>query len=57
MSGKEKPEGPREPARRQVDEVFGELLPGTTSDERDPESSIVDIDSWYLENRPPHHER
>jgi hypothetical protein len=57
MAGKEKPEGPREPARRQVDEVFGELLPGTTSDERDPESSIVDIDSWYLENRPPHHER
>jgi hypothetical protein len=44
-------------ARRKVDEVFGEVLPDTTADERDVESARAESDSWYLENRPPHHDR
>lgn len=40
--------------RRRLAEVFGEVLPETTSDERAaaPEG---DRDDWYRENRPPHH--
>jgi hypothetical protein len=49
---------PEERQRRRptLDEVFGEVLPDTTSDERDrepPESR----DDWYEANRPPHHDR
>ncbi|WP_276320560.1 hypothetical protein [Amycolatopsis suaedae] len=40
-----------------MDEVFGEVLPDTTSDERDPETRPTDADRWYTENRPPHHDR
>ncbi|MGW7531654.1 hypothetical protein [Amycolatopsis sp. NPDC054798] len=42
--------------RRRVDEIFGDVLPETTSDERGrtPETTP---DSWYLENRPPHHDQ
>ena len=43
-------------ATRRLDEVFGEVLPETTSDERDPERRRDSNDSWYEENRPPHHE-
>jgi hypothetical protein len=43
--------------RRQVDEIFGDVLPDTTSDEREPGQRSPDSDSWYLENRPPHHDR
>nr|WP_216217632.1 hypothetical protein [Amycolatopsis aidingensis] len=45
----------RGPARRDLDEVFGEVLPDTTSDEREPGERPPGSDSWYLENRPPHH--
>jgi hypothetical protein len=40
--------------RRRLAEVFGEVLPETTSDERGagPEG---DSEAWYRENRPPHH--
>ncbi|MEC3978707.1 hypothetical protein [Amycolatopsis sp. H20-H5] len=48
---------PERPSRRRVDEVFGDVLPETTSDEREPEPRTPDSDSWYLENRPPHHDR
>ncbi|QRP46949.1 hypothetical protein [Amycolatopsis sp. FDAARGOS 1241] len=41
--------------RRRVDEVFGDVLPETTSDERGLTGDTPD--SWYLENRPPHHDR
>ncbi len=44
-------------ARRRVDEIFGDVLPDTTSDEREPGRRTPDSDSWYLENRPPHHDR
>ncbi|MFB9617387.1 hypothetical protein [Kutzneria kofuensis] len=49
------PREQREPTRR-LDDVFGEVLPETTSDERDPERRTDSRDSWYEENRPPHHE-
>jgi len=53
----ERDEPARQPTRREVDAVFGEVLPDTTDDERDLESGGSDSDSWYLENRPPHHDR
>ncbi len=48
----------REPQqRRKLSDVFGEVLPDTTSDERSEEVATGDAESWYRENRPPHHER
>ena len=41
--------------RRRLAEVFGEVLPDTTSDERGPDQGDADRESWYRENRPPHH--
>lgn len=40
-----------------LEQVFGTVLPETTSDERDDDgrSSTGTSDSWFLENRPPHH--
>jgi hypothetical protein len=40
-----------------LDRVFGDVLPETTSDERDLGGAGrgTDRDSWYRENRPPHH--
>ncbi|MFJ6669814.1 hypothetical protein ACIQMJ_01755 [Actinosynnema sp. NPDC091369] len=38
--------------RRRLAEVFGDVLPDTTSD--DPHPTVRD-DRWYEENRPPHH--
>jgi hypothetical protein len=50
---------PRDEAdrRRRLEEVFGDVLPETTSDERDPadvreESSR---DTWIRDQVPPHH--
>lgn len=43
-----------EPARR-LWEVFGEVLPDTTSDER--EAPEPDSEDWHRDNRPPHHDR
>jgi hypothetical protein len=62
MGRHEDPTPPRgyEQSGRRVDDVFGDVLPSTTSDERDPASSAdrnTEADSWYLENRPPHHDR
>lgn len=49
----------QEAARRQrLAEVFGDVLPETTSDERDeePRSSEESArDTWFREQRPPHH--
>jgi hypothetical protein len=43
---------------RRLDEVFGDVLPDTTADERDPEPREHDgEDDWYERNRPPHHDR
>jgi hypothetical protein len=45
--------------RRRLDEVFGDVLPSTTSDERDdrPEQGDGDGDAELLANRPPHHDQ
>ena len=44
--------------KRRLAEVFGDVLPDTTSDERDPESAETDEparDAWYRDQVPPHH--
>jgi hypothetical protein len=47
-----------EAARRaRLAAVFGDLLPETTADERDPSSAAGRGEDWYRENRPPHHDR
>ncbi|PXY30876.1 hypothetical protein [Prauserella muralis] len=45
----------RRPDRTSLDDVFGDVLPDTTSDERGPAPDRRATDDWYLENRPPHH--
>ncbi|GHF98640.1 hypothetical protein GCM10017567_11730 [Amycolatopsis bullii] len=58
MAGQERdPRTSSEQLRRRVDEIFGDVLPETTSDERDPERRTGLPDDWYRENRPPHHDR
>jgi hypothetical protein len=46
-------------ARRRLDEVFGDVLPSTTADERDDrdERAAAVADEELLVNRPPHHDR
>lgn len=40
--------------RALLDEVFGDTLPETTSDEaREPDTGLGD--AWWREQRPPHH--
>jgi hypothetical protein len=41
--------------RRDLDRIFGEVLPEITGDEQGPAPDRSDADRWYLENRPPHH--
>ena len=42
--------------RRRLAEVFGDALPDTTADERDPqEGSDRSGDTWLREQVPPHH--
>jgi hypothetical protein len=43
--------------RRRLAEVFGDVLPDPTSDERDPESADTSStrDEWYRDQVPPHH--
>jgi hypothetical protein len=47
--------------RRRLDEVFGDVLPATTSDEREPgEGGGAEgggTDEQLLADRPPHHDR
>jgi hypothetical protein len=51
----EKPERVPEDLRRRLDEVFGDVLPDVTRDERD-ERRPSDDDA-LLDDRPPHHDR
>ncbi|WP_298175846.1 hypothetical protein [Saccharomonospora sp.] len=55
QSGKDRRESTKR--RRLLDEVFGEVLPDTTRDERRLGSTNTLPDDWYRENRPPHHDR
>ena len=42
--------------RRRLDAVFGEVLPGTTADERDPDAPADrGGDDWLRDQVPPHH--
>ncbi len=43
--------------RRRLDEVFGDVLPAVTSDEREPDAPDRDPDADLLADRPPHHDR
>ncbi|GAA3992553.1 hypothetical protein GCM10022247_09640 [Allokutzneria multivorans] len=57
MTGESAERKQAEERRRKLDELFGDVLPETTSDERDPsERSDRAADTWYYENRPPHHD-
>ena len=42
--------------RRRLDEVFGDVLPSITSDERDDRPEAGAGEDELLANRPPHHE-
>lgn len=41
--------------RRRLAEVFGDVLPETTRDERDPDRAGRGSDQWLREQVPPHH--
>lgn len=41
--------------RRRIDDVFGDDLPESTSDDRD-EAHKGDSQEWYRAQRPPHYE-
>ena len=42
--------------RRRIAEVFGDTMPDTTSDEREPEPDRErSTDQWLREQVPPHH--
>jgi hypothetical protein len=43
--------------RRRLDEVFGDVLPSITSDERDDRPDPGAGDAELLANRPPHHDQ
>ncbi|WP_157695144.1 hypothetical protein [Nakamurella panacisegetis] len=46
---------PRTIDRRMLDEIFGDVLPDTTSDERGGSADGGYSEQWYRDNRPPHH--
>jgi hypothetical protein len=43
--------------RRRLDEIFGDVLPATTDDEREPGERHGFDAEYYRANRPPHHDR
>jgi hypothetical protein len=51
--------GLTEEQRRRLAEIFGDVLPSTTSDERDERDQGADsgADERFLADRPPHHDR
>jgi hypothetical protein len=45
-----------DPVRRRLDEIFGEVLPEVTRDEKaDAPDEPATGDEWLRANRPPHH--
>ncbi len=48
-----------EPLRRRLEEVFGDVLPATTSDERDDDvpPAADPAEAQLLADRPPHHDQ
>ena len=58
--GSDRPEESAAQRRRRLAEVFGDTMPDTTSDERDPEGQTSSqraeaTDRWLREQVPPHH--
>jgi hypothetical protein len=54
----EKPQQVPEDLRRRLDEVFGDVLPDVTRDERDErDGRRPSNDDALLDDRPPHHDR
>ena len=51
------PDGPRRPTREELDRIFGVDPVSTRDDLPDPEvpAGRDAGESWYLDNRPPHH--
>ncbi len=50
------PARPARPTRAELDRIFGSDPVSTRDDLPDPEIPAGrDAESWYLENRPPHH--
>jgi hypothetical protein len=47
--------GPQPVDQRLLDEIFGDVLPDTTGDERSSGTSGGFSEEWYRDNRPPHH--
>ena len=46
----------KRPDKKLLDEIFGDVLPETTTDERASGSTDGGYsEEWYRENRPPHH--
>ena len=54
---KDAPEETPEERRRRLDAVFGEVLPETTTDERDPGADDLPdaSEDWLKAQVPPHH--
>jgi hypothetical protein len=54
-AGGDSASGPAAEARRRhrLDQIFGDVLPDTTGDERG--TGRPADDQWFLDNRPPHH--
>lgn len=54
-----RPAGLTAAQRRRLEAVFGDVLPATTGDERDPggEREPASAEERYLADRPPHHDR
>ncbi|WP_424184200.1 hypothetical protein ACOBQX_20035 [Actinokineospora sp. G85] len=50
------PPQPTPRRRPTLEEIFGDVLPESTTDDRpEPTPRPQDDDTWYEENRPPHH--
>ena len=45
----------QEARRRRLAEVFGDVLPEQTSDDKDERDSNGKGDDWYRDQVPPHH--
>ena len=58
MTGRDEPEADWQRKRR-LAEVFGDVLPDTTADERDPAEGSASAtergDAWLRDQVPPHH--
>ena len=56
MSEKDRPE-PEWKRRRRLAEIFGDVLPATTKDEREPEARSTESasEAWLKRQVPPHH--